>query len=134
MSKINLRIISKPHAHLQSIVKTSVNFQKSQKKTVGGVAHTKYPLSIHFHYQNARKKNNKKKNCRSCAHKVHTPIGGRKDRHTDIRKDGKPKTMSLRFSLKKTGNRKIKCHNLYSNLDHLYKLFLPLHREASHKI
>ena len=55
MSKINLRIISKPHAHLQSMMKTSVKFQNNRNKTVGGVAHTRYPLSIHFHYQNARK-------------------------------------------------------------------------------
>ena len=55
VSKINLRIISKPHAHLQSMMKTSVKFQKNWTKTVGGVAHTRYPLSIHFHYQNAQK-------------------------------------------------------------------------------
>ena len=53
VSKINLRIISKPLAHLQSMMKTSVKFQKNRNKTVGGVAHTMYPLSIHFHYQNA---------------------------------------------------------------------------------
>ena len=39
---------------------------------------------------------------KSCAHKVHITIWGRKDRrrsgHTGIRKDGTPKTMSLRFS------------------------------------
>ena len=45
---INLRIISKPHAYLQSMVTTSVKFQEDQNKTVGGVAHTRYPLSIHF--------------------------------------------------------------------------------------
>ena len=50
--KINLWIISQLHAHLQSMVKTPVQFRN---KTVGEVAHTKYPLSIHFHYQNARK-------------------------------------------------------------------------------
>ena len=55
VSKINLRIISKPHAHLQCMMKTSVKFQNNRNKTVGGVAHTRYPLSIHFHYQNARK-------------------------------------------------------------------------------
>ena len=55
MSKINLMIISKPHAQLQSLMKTSVKFQNNRNKTVGGVAHTRYPLSIHFHYQNARK-------------------------------------------------------------------------------
>ena len=52
--KINLSVISKPHAYLQSLVKTSVKFQKNQNETVGGVAHTRYPLSIHFHCQNAR--------------------------------------------------------------------------------
>ena len=54
-SKFNLRIISKPHAYLQSIMKTSVKFQKIRNKTVRGVAHTRYPLSIHFHCQNTRK-------------------------------------------------------------------------------
>ena len=42
--KINLRIISKPHAYLQRMVKTSVKFQKNRSKTVGGVAHTRYIL------------------------------------------------------------------------------------------
>ena len=74
VSKINLRIISKPHAHLQSIVKTSVKFQKNQNKTR-----------------------------RSCLHKVHTPIGGRKDG----RNDGKPKAMSLCFSSKRRGTKKM---------------------------
>ena len=46
--KINLRIISKPHAYLQSMVTISVKFQENRNKTVGGVAHTRYPLSIHF--------------------------------------------------------------------------------------
>ena len=53
--QINLRIISKPHAHLQSMMKTSVRFQMNRNKTVGAVAHTRYPLYIHFQYQNARK-------------------------------------------------------------------------------
>ena len=53
--EINLSIISKPHAYLQSLVKTSVKFQKNRNETVGGVTHTRYPLSIHFHCQNARK-------------------------------------------------------------------------------
>ena len=47
--KINLNIISKPHAYLQSLVKTSVKFPKHRNETVGGVAHKRYPLSIHFH-------------------------------------------------------------------------------------
>ena len=53
--KIKLRIICKPYAYLQSIIKTTVKFQKNQNETVGGVAHTRYPLSIHFHCQNDRK-------------------------------------------------------------------------------
>ena len=101
LQKINLRIISKSHAHFQSMVKTSVKFpkkkknnkkkkkNKTKKKTkknktkknkqtkkqkkkqqqkkqqknnnigiklsVGRVAHTRYPLSIHFHCKNAPK-------------------------------------------------------------------------------
>ena len=53
--KSNLRIISKPHAYLQTMFKTPVKFQKNQYKTVGGDAHTRYPLSIHFDSKNARK-------------------------------------------------------------------------------
>ena len=49
-----MSIISKPHAYLQSLVKTYVKFQKNRNETVGGVAHTRYPLSIHFHCQKAR--------------------------------------------------------------------------------
>ena len=41
VTKINLRIISKPHAYLQSVVTTSVKFQENRDKTVGGVAHTR---------------------------------------------------------------------------------------------
>ena len=51
----NLRIISKPHAYLQIMTKTSVKFQKNRHKTVGGVAHTRYPVSINFDSKNARK-------------------------------------------------------------------------------
>ena len=55
VSKINLRIISKPHANLQSMVKTSVKYQKNLNITVGEVVCTRDPLSIHFHCQNVRK-------------------------------------------------------------------------------
>ena len=41
--KIRLRIICKPYAYLQSIIKTTVKFQKNQNEPVGGVAHTRYP-------------------------------------------------------------------------------------------
>ena len=55
VTKSNLRIISKPHARFQTMTKTPVKFQKNQHKTVGGVAHTRYPLSIYFNGKNARK-------------------------------------------------------------------------------
>ena len=42
MTKNNLRIISKPHAYLQTMTKTSVKFQMNRHKTVAGVAHTRY--------------------------------------------------------------------------------------------
>ena len=48
MTKINLRIISKPHPHLQTMTKTPAKFQKDRHKIVGGVAHTRYPLSTPF--------------------------------------------------------------------------------------
>ena len=51
--KNNLRIISKSHAYLQTMYKTPVKFQKNRYKTVGGVAHTRYPLSFHFDSKNA---------------------------------------------------------------------------------
>ena len=44
VTKINLRVISKYHAHLQSLTKIPVKFQKDWDKIVGGVALTKYPL------------------------------------------------------------------------------------------
>ena len=53
--KNNLRIISKPHAYLQTMFKSLVQFQKNRHKTVGGVAHTRYPLYIHFDSKNAEK-------------------------------------------------------------------------------
>ena len=44
VTKINLRVISKCHAHLQSLTKTPVKFQNDWDKIVGEVALTKYPL------------------------------------------------------------------------------------------
>ena len=38
VTKNNLGIISKSHAYLQTMKKTSVKFQKNWHKTVGGVA------------------------------------------------------------------------------------------------
>ena len=52
-NKNNLRIISKPHAYFQTMFKSLVKFQRNRHKTVGGVAHTRYPLSIHFDGKNS---------------------------------------------------------------------------------
>ena len=49
------RIYVPRHYDLQIMTKTSVKFQKNQHKTVGGVAHTRYPVSINFDSKNARK-------------------------------------------------------------------------------
>ena len=46
VSKINLMIISKSHAHPQSMVKTSVKFQRNRNKTVRGVACETYILGM----------------------------------------------------------------------------------------
>ena len=51
----NLSIISKPNAYVQIMSNTPVKFQKNQYKNVGGDAHTRYPLSIHFDSKNNRK-------------------------------------------------------------------------------
>ena len=48
VTKINSRVISKPHAHLQTMGKTCAKFQNDQYKIVWGVALTRYPLSIHW--------------------------------------------------------------------------------------
>ena len=37
-------MISKPHAYLQTMTKTSVKFRKNRHKTVGWVAHTRHLL------------------------------------------------------------------------------------------
>ena len=49
MIKNYFRILKKPHAHLQTILKTPVKFQKDRTKTVGGVKGTKYLLKIRNH-------------------------------------------------------------------------------------
>ena len=53
--KNNLRIIPKAHMHayIQTMFKSLVKFQRNRHKIVGGVAHTRYSLSIHFYIKNA---------------------------------------------------------------------------------
>ena len=48
--------MKKPHAHLQSYIKTFVKFQKDQPKTVREVALTRYLL--HMHFNSVRDKKN----------------------------------------------------------------------------
>ena len=47
--KNNFRILKKPHAYLQTILKTPVKDQKDRTKTVGGVKGTRYLLKIRNH-------------------------------------------------------------------------------------
>ena len=53
--KNNLRTISKPHAYLQTMTQSPVKFPKNRHKTVGGVANTRYSLSIDFDSENDEK-------------------------------------------------------------------------------
>ena len=48
MIKNNFRILKKPHADLQTILKAPVKFQKDRLKTVVGVTGTRYLLPIRF--------------------------------------------------------------------------------------
>ena len=57
MSKLNMqkkviknyvRILEKPHAYFQAILKAHVKFQMDRPKTVGGVKGTRYLLPIDF--------------------------------------------------------------------------------------
>ena len=54
--KNNLRIISKPHAYIETMTKHRRSYERISIKTVGGVAPTRYPLSIHFVIDNAKKR------------------------------------------------------------------------------
>ena len=56
MIKYNFRILKKPYAYLQTILKAHVKFEKDLPKTVGGVASRRYILPIHFCSIRARKK------------------------------------------------------------------------------
>ena len=46
--KINLRITGTPHAYVQTLTKTYLMFQIVPRKILGGVAFTRYQLSICF--------------------------------------------------------------------------------------
>ena len=140
--KNNQRIIFKPHAEVQSMVKTYIKVQKNQNKTVGGGVHTWYLLSIHFYCQNARKttqfKLRKKVSrfedyiqttctssnyTRRWVHKAHATIRteGRTYGRTDILKDGKPKVCPSAF-LRKDRGQKLQQLARYANIRKLIKI------------
>ena len=48
MIKNNFKILKKPHAYLQTILKAPVKFQKDRLKTVVGVTLSSYLLPIRF--------------------------------------------------------------------------------------
>ena len=52
VTKINLRITTKCHSHLQTLTKTPAMFKKDPVKTVGGFAFTRYPASKCFKPKN----------------------------------------------------------------------------------
>ena len=92
MIKNYFRILKKPHAYLQTILKTPVKFQKDRTETVGGVKGTKYPLKTRNHAPRATR---------------HAP---RTTPH------GKPKTVSLHFSSKRRGTIKHQAKNIFQNI------------------
>ena len=47
--------VKTPEKCLSSTSRKGVKFQKNRYKTVGGDAHTRYPLSFHFDSKNVRK-------------------------------------------------------------------------------
>ena len=59
--KNNFRILKKPHAYLQAILKAPVKFQKDRFKTVVGVTGTRYLFPIRFCSIRTQKMSNKLK-------------------------------------------------------------------------
>ena len=89
VKKDYFRILKKTHAHLQTILKTPVKFQKDRAKTVGGVKGTKYLLKTRNHAPRT------------------TRNAPRTTRHAPrTTPHGKPKTVSLHFSSKRRGTKK----------------------------
>ena len=86
MIKNYFRILKKPHAYLQTILKTPVKFQKDRTETVGGVKGTKYLLKTRNHAPRTTR---------------HAPRATRHAPRTTPH--GKPKTVSLHFSSKRRG-------------------------------
>ena len=116
--QINLRILLKAHAYLQTMIKTPVKFQKDWFKTLGGVTITRYLLHIHFHSTEAWKKSKLK------MWKIWKKITSRFcKKSTCTMHHGKLNTMSPRFSSKRRGT--IKNPEWYDALSscHRQKIF-----------
>ena len=87
MIKNYFRILKKPHAYLQTILKTPVKFQKDRTETVGGEG------------DNVPTKNSEPRTTRHAPRTTHH--APRTTPH------GKPKTVSLHFSSKRRGTIKV---------------------------
>ena len=88
MIKNYFRILKKPHANLQTILKTPVKFQKDRTKTVGGVKGTKYLLKTRNHAP------------RTTRHAPRTTENQKQCPSTFLRKGGgQKKKQYLKFSL-----------------------------------
>ena len=98
MIKNNFRILKKPHAYLQTILKAPVKFQKDRLKTVVGVKGTRYLLPIRFcsirTQNNVYVKNAEKviKNNFRILKKPHTHLQANLNAHVKFQKD-QPKTV-----------------------------------------
>ena len=106
MIKNYFRILKKPHAYLQTILKTPVKFQKNRTETVGGVKGTKYLLKTRNHAP------------RTTRHAPRTTRHAPRTTH-----HGKPKTVSLHFSSKRRGTiKKPRQLLIFSQSDNLIRI------------
>ena len=97
MIKNNFRILKKPHAYLQTILKAPVKFQKDRLKTVVGVTGTRYLLPIRFCSIRTQKMSKLKmrkmfKNCFRILKKPHAYLQAILKAHVKFQKD-RPKTV-----------------------------------------
>ena len=97
MIKNNFRILDKPHAYFQTILKAPVKFQKDRPKTVGGVTGTRYLLPIYscsIRTQKISVKNAEKviKNYFRILKKTHAYLQAILKAHVKFQKD-RPKTV-----------------------------------------
>ena len=79
------------------MVKTSVMFQKNRNITVGEVACTRYPLSLHFHCVNVEKMSKKVQ-----VGKDQEKAQSEKDSHSKNRGGKKPNQQSGTYTMKQS--------------------------------